>query len=112
MRTNKERARLICRRAAALRRKRLRLAAAAGTAVCLLVIAAAAMLMPGQTAGLDAAGIRHASGTASLIGSHAALGYILMGLLSFLLGVCITVLLFRLRRRSEHRRQEERDDEL
>ena len=34
-----------------------------------------------------------------------------MGLLSFFLGVCITVLLYRLRRRSE-RRREDKDDEL
>ncbi|MEI3367100.1 MAG: hypothetical protein V8R59_16335 [Enterocloster sp.] len=47
----------------------------------------------------------------SLIGSHAALGYIVMGLLAFLLGVCVTVLLYRLRRRNE-RRSEEKEDEL
>ena len=46
-----------------------------------------------------------------MIGSHAALGYIVMGLLAFLLGVCVTVLLYRLRRRNERRSREEKEDE-
>lgn len=44
-----------------------------------------------------AAGQIKAYGTASLLASHAALGYILMGILSFLLGVCVTILLYRLK---------------
>ena len=40
------------------------------------------------------------------------LGYIVMGLLAFLLGVCVTVLLYRLRRRNERRSREEKEDEL
>ena len=35
-----------------------------------------------------------------------------MELLAFLLGVCVTVLLYRLRRRKERRQREDRDDEL
>ena len=49
------------------------------------------------------------AGTASLMGSHGALGYIVMGLLCFLLGVCVTVLLYRMR---SHTKQREDDDEL
>ena len=59
-----------------------------------------------------AGSIVHSSGAASMIGSHAALGYIVMGLLAFLLGVCVTVLLYRLRRRNERRSREEKEDEL
>ena len=59
-----------------------------------------------------AGSIIHSSGAASMIGSHAALGYIVMGLLAFLLGVCVTVLLYRLRRRNERRSREEKEDEL
>ena len=55
-------------------------------------------------------GIAHPSGTASLLGSHAALGYIIMGLLAFLLGVCVTVLLYRLHRRYERQKQEDAGD--
>ena len=39
----------------------------------------------------------HRGGLAALAGGGAALGYIVIGLLSFLLGVCVTVLCFRLR---------------
>lgn len=40
-----------------------------------------------------------ASSAASLLVSNDSVGYILMALLSFLLGICFTVLLYRLRRR-------------
>ena len=46
------------------------------------------------------------------LASHAALGYILMGLLSFLLGVSVTILLYRLRRHNDRKKQEDREDEL
>ena len=42
--------------------------------------------------------VAHTSMTASLIGSSAFSGYIVMGILSFLLGVCVTILLHRLHR--------------
>ena len=58
-----------------------------------------------------AGSIIHSSGAASMIGSHAALGYIVMGMLAFLLGVSLTVLLYRLRRRNERRSREEKEDE-
>lgn len=116
MRTNEERARLIHKRTAEIKRenkkKKQRRLDAVCMAACLLLVVGIGSLMPGWMEGVVAGGVSHASGTASLIGSSAALGYILMGLLAFLLGVCVTVLLYRLRRRNEHRHQEDRDDEL
>ena len=104
MRTNEERTRLIHKRTAEIKRenqkKKQRRLDAACIAACLLL------------AGVSESGVSHASGAASLVGSHAALGYILMELLAFLLGVCVTVLLYRLRRRKERRQREDRDDEL
>lgn len=67
-------------------------------------------LMPGLMRNTADGGIAHPSGTASLLGSHAALGYIIMGLLAFLLGVCVTVLLYRLHRRYERQKQEDAGD--
>ena len=67
-------------------------------------------MMPGLMRGAADGSIVHPSGTASLLGSHAALGYIIMGLLAFLLGVCVTVLLYRLRRRGERQKQEDAGD--
>ena len=99
MRTSEERARLIHRRTAEIKQerriKRQRRLDAACMAVCLLLVIGIGTMMPG---------------TASLIGSHAALGYIVMGLLAFFLGVCVTVLLYRLHRRCEGQKQEEAGD--
>ncbi len=115
MRTNEERARLVHERTAALRREhrarqRRRLNAAC-MAACLLLVAGIGALMPGLMENISTGGISHTSGAASLIAGNGALGYILMGLLAFLLGVCVTVLLYRLRRTDE-RHREDSDDEL
>lgn len=117
MRTNEERIRLVHERTAQRRRERAqrrrrRALDAACMAVCLLLIAGAGTLMPGLMARATGSSVAHASGAASLIGDHAALGYILMGLMAFLLGVCVTVCLYRLRRRDERRQREEDRDEL
>ena len=79
-------------------------------AVCLLLVIGIGALMPGLMRNTADGGIVHPSGTASLLGSHAALGYIIMGLLAFLLGVCVTVLLYRLHRRYERQKQEDAGD--
>lgn len=116
MRTNEERAGLIRRRTAELRRarqdKKRRAGNAACIAACLLLVAGIGAWMPELMRGAAGGGVRHASGAASLVGSHDALGYILMGLLAFLLGVCVTVLLYRLRGRSDQQRREEKEDGL
>ena len=116
MRTNEDRTRLIHKRTAEIKRanqkKEQRRLDAACIAACLLLVVGIGAWMPGLMAGVSESGVSHASGAASLVGSHAALGYILMGLLAFLLGVCVTVLLYRLRRRKERRQREDRDDEL
>lgn len=114
MRTSEERARLIHRRTAEIKQerriKRQRRLDAACMAVCLLLVIGIGAMMPGLMRGAADGSIVHPSGTASLLGSHAALGYIIMGLLAFLLGVCVTVLLYRLRRRGERQKQEDAGD--
>ena len=81
-------------------------------AACLILVVGIGSLMPGLTAGIPGGEVHHASGEARLVGSHAALGYILMGLMAFLLGVFVTVLLYRLHRRNKRKQQENLDDEL
>ena len=105
MRTNEERSRLIHKRTAEIKREKRNRLQRGLDAVCIAVC----MLLVTEPA---AGSIVHSSGAASMIGSHAALGYIVMGLLAFLLGVCVTVLLYRLRRRNERRSREEKEDEL
>lgn len=114
MRTNEERARLIQKRTAEIkqerRKRKQRMLDALCMAACLLLVIGIGIVMPELTAGTAGGSIVHPSETASMIGSHAALGYIIMGLLAFLLGVCVTVLLYRLRRRSERKSQEDGKD--
>ena len=115
MRTNEERAGLIHMRTAEIKRERQRKKQRAldmiCIAACLILVVGIGSFMPGL-AGIPGGEVHHASGAASLVGSHAALGYILMGLMAFLLGVCVTVLLHRLHRRNERKQQENGNDEL
>ena len=114
MRTNEARARLIHRRTAEFKQerqiKKQRRLDAVCMAACLLLVIGIGTLMPGLMRNTADGGIVHLSGTASLLGSHAALGYIIMGLLAFLLGVCVTVLLYRLRWRGERQKREDVED--
>ena len=116
MRTNEERAGLIQQRTAEIKRERQKKKQRAldmiCIAACLLLIVGIGSFLPDWVVGIPGGEVHHASGAASLVGSHAALGYILMGLMAFLLGVCVTVLLYRLRRRNEREQQENSDDEL
>lgn len=116
MRTNEERIRLVHKRTAELKRedkqkKRFALDTV-WMAACMLLVAYIGALMPTLMSGVAEGGAVHASGAASLIAQNAALGYILMGLLAFLLGVCVTVLLYRLRRRNERCNREDNTNEL
>ena len=110
MRTNRERARLVHERTAALRRemraRRRRRLNAVCMAACLLLVTGIGALMPMLMENVSSGGVSHASGTASLIAENGA-----VGLFAFLLGVCVTVLLYRLRGADERRRQDEPDDE-
>ena len=110
MRTNEERAVLIHQRTAEIKRERQKKKQRAWDmiciAACLLLIVGIGSFLPDWVVGIPGGEVHHASGAASLVGSHAALGYILMGLMAFLLGVCVTVLLYRLRRRNEREQRE------
>ena len=78
----------------ARRRRRLN---AVCMAACLLLVTGIGALMPMLMENVSSGGVSHASGTASLIAENGALGCILVGLFAFLLGVCVTVLLYLLR---------------
>lgn len=116
MRTNEERAGLIHKRTAEIKRERQKKKQRAldmiCIAVCLILVVGIGSFMPGWTAGVSGGEVHHTSGAASLVGSHAALGYILMGIMAFLLGVFVTVLLYRLHRSNERKKRENSDDEL
>ena len=116
MRTNEERVGLVRKRMAEIRRegqrRKQRLWNRISVAACLFLVVGIGSLMPGRMAGITCGEVLHTSGAASLVGNHAALGFILMGLFSFLLGVCVTVLLYCLYLRNERKQREKSDDEL
>ncbi len=89
----------ILRRADALREKkaarRAAVLSAAATAVSLALIVGAAALMSGLPVTAAEGGTETAYG--SLILSSALLGYVVIGVLAFALGVCVTLLCRALR---------------
>lgn len=90
------------------RRQRDRRTVALAAAACLALLVGASLAMPGIAARIqinDYAGFETAAG---IFRSSAALGYIVIGLFAFLLGVCVTVLCFRLR---QMHREDTRDTE-
>ena len=101
MRSHEERVAETKRRIAQIEReKRLRrntITMASAVAVCLVLLIGASLAMPGIAAKIQAGDYSGFETAASIFHGSAALGYIVIGLLAILLGVCVTVLCFRLR---------------
>ena len=101
MRSHEERVAETKRRIAARQReqklRRNKVAMVSAGAACLALIAGASFAVPGIAAKVRTGGYTGCETAGSIFQSSAALGYIVIGLLAFLLGVCVTVLCFRLR---------------
>ena len=104
MRSHEERVAEAKRRIAKIEReKRLwrnTIAMASAVAACLALLIGASLAMPGIAASIRTGDYSGFETAASIFHGGAALGYIVIGLLAFLLGVCVTVLCFRLRQMS------------
>ena len=104
MRSHEERVVETKRRIAAMeRKKRLRrntVTMASTVAACLVLLIGASLAMPGIAESIQTGDYSGFETAASIFHGGAALGYIVIGLLAFLLGVCVTVLCFRLRQMS------------
>lgn len=102
MKTDAERMALIRQRTAQLQRqaraRQMLLIDAGCMAACLVLVVCLGLAMPGW-AGTSVALHVSPTGTAGMLSERGADGYILVGVLSFLLGSCVTILLYRLRRR-------------
>ena len=96
-----------CRR----RQRQERIAALFGVAACLVLLIGASFAMPGIAASIQTGDYAGFETAASMYGGSAALGYIVIGLLAFLLGVCVTVLCFRLRQMSREDGQNEESED-
>ena len=115
MRSHEERVAETKRRIAKIERaKRLRrntLAMASAVAACLVLLIGASFAMPGIAAKIQTGDYVGFETAASIFHGGAALGYIVIGLLAFLLGVCVTVLCFRLRQMSREDGQNEESED-
>ena len=110
MKTDAERMALIRQRTAQLQRqtraRQMLLIDAGCMAACFVLVVCLGLAMPGW-AGTSVALHVSPTGTAGMLSERGADGYIL----SFLLGSCVTILLYRLRRSSEKKHTRD-DDEL
>ena len=115
MRSHEERVAEAKRRIAKIEReKRLRrntITMASAVAACLVLLIGASFAMPGIAAKIQTGDYSGFETAASMYGGSAALGYIVIGLLAFLLGVCVTVLCFRLRQMSREDGQDRKSED-
>ena len=114
MRNHKERVAETKRRIAKIEReKRLRrnmITMASAVAACFALLIGASFAMPGIAASIQTGDYAGFETAASIFHGGAALGYIVIGLLAFLLGVCVTVLCFRLRQISREDKQDKESE--
>lgn len=110
MKTDAERMALIRQRTAQLQRQARTRQMLLIDAGCMALVVCLGLAMPGW-AGTSVALHVSPTGTAGMLSERGADGYILVGVLSFLLGSCVTILLYRLRRSSEKKHTRD-DDEL
>ena len=116
MRSNEERVVEVKRRIAEKERqkklRRSRIAAVSAVAACLVLILVLSLFMPGIAGQLRPGGYSDYERVASMFGENGALGYIIIGLLAFLLGVCVTILCFRIRllNREEQSMEDKKED--
>ena len=115
MRSHEERVAETKRRIAAMeRKKRLRrntVTMASTVAACLVLLIGASLTMPGIAESIQTGDYSGFETAASIFHGGAALGYIVIGLLAFLLGVCVTVLCFRLRQMSREDGQDKESED-
>ena len=93
-----------------LRRDKITMISAA--AACLALLVGASFAMPGIAASIQIGDYSGFETAASIFHGGAALGYIVIGLLAFLLGVCVTVLCFLLRQMNREDRQDEESEDV
>lgn len=115
MRSHEERVAETKRRIAARqrekRRRRNTITMASAVAACLAVLVGVSLAMPGIAANIQTGDYSGFETTASIFHGGAALGYIVIGLLAFLLGVCVTVLCFRIRQLNRENAQDKESED-
>ena len=88
------------------RRKQRRIVAISCIAACLAVIVGVSFVMPGIVGQIEPGASSGFETAATILGGGTALGYMVIGLLAFILGVCVTVLCFRIRQLNKEEQTE------
>ena len=77
---------------------------------CLALVISKGVAMPGIMEGLSEENYMNTGMMASIFYEGGALGYVLIGLLAFALGVCLTVLCLLLKPRNKRDKEDDTDD--
>lgn len=91
------------------KRLRYRVTVLSSFAACFVLLIGVSIFMPGLNASFVQSGYHYAGPAASVFYEGGALGYVLIALFSFILGVCFTILCYLLRRKAG-RDKENSDD--
>lgn len=109
MRTNEERIAAMHKRAAELkketRHRHALILSAASVAACFMLVLALAVSLPGMNTAITAQDTGEMS--ASLFAGSGALGFIVIGIIAFLLGVSVTVFCSQLKKWEKSKREPE-----
>ncbi len=111
MQSNEERVAAVKRRANELEieagKRHRRIVRLSAVAVCLLLIVGLSLSMPGILGRFSGNVNSYSDMAASAFQNSSTLGFIVIGVISFALGVCVTVLCFRMRRSESEKEAEE-----
>ena len=114
MRTNEERIAALHARAAELekekREQRVRILQVISAAASFAAVIVLAFLMPGFAESF-AGGSPQNSMSASMLSGSSALGYIVIGIMAFMLGVSVTIFCFRLKKWQDDKDQQSEPNE-
>ena len=115
MRSHEERVTETKRRIAKIEQeKRLRrntITMASAVAACLVLLIGASLAMPGIAASIQTGDYSGFETAATILGGGTALGYMVIGLLAFILGVCVTILCFRIRQLNKEEQTEKQKED-
>ena len=114
MRTNEERAALVRQRTETIKEEqqrkkhKIRMTVLGGVslAACLCLLVVMGSAMPQIISEFGEAPVSHTSGAASLLAGNETLGYVIVAIFAFLLGICVTLLLHVIHRRQQRQRHE------
>lgn len=115
MRNTEQRVAAVKRRAKEIQRqkkaRRGRIVGISSAATCLIFIVGLSFAMPGIMTGMANGAYTYVGAAASIFDGSGGFGYVLIGLLAFVLGVSVTILCYRIRLRSQNDHENTEDSD-